>query len=49
MFEDYLISVGVTILLTAIKNPAKKATIKKIALKVYNAIKAAYAGDPDFN
>lgn len=47
--EDYLISMGVAILLAAIKNPAKKAQLKKIALKVRNTINAAFAGDPDFS
>lgn len=49
MFEDYLISMGVTVLLLAIKGPKKKKQIRAIALKVYKSIKEAYAGDPDFS
>lgn len=46
--EDLLIQFGITAVLMAIKSPSKKKTLKKAMLKVYNAIKAAYAGDPDF-
>lgn len=45
---DMLLSLGITILLTYIKNPEKRAEIKKVALKVRNSINAAYASDPDF-
>ncbi len=47
--EDYLISAGVAILLSAIKNPAKKAQLRKVCLKIFNTMKIAFAGDPDFS
>ncbi len=31
-----------------IKNPSKKDKMKAVCLEIYNAIKMAYAGDPDF-
>ena len=46
--EDLLITMGISVILTAIKNPAKKEALKKALLKVRNAINAAYATDPDF-
>jgi len=47
--EDFLLAMGISVLLQVIKNPDKKAAVKKQMLKVFNAIKANYAGDPDFN
>ncbi len=46
--EDYLIDFGVGAILRAIKNPGKKAAIRKAMAKVYRAIGAAYAGDEEF-
>lgn len=46
--EDLLLSMGISVLLSSIKNAKKKATLKKQMLKVFTAIRAAYAGDPDF-
>ena len=50
--EDYLINLGLNVLFTAlgttIKNPASKAKYKAAILKLYRAIKTAFAGDPDF-
>lgn len=46
--EDILINLGISAILSAVKNPAKAATMKKALLKVRNAINAAFAGDPDF-
>ncbi len=46
--EDTLIQMAITVVLGAIKNPGKKATLKKAFLKVFNTIRATYAGDPDF-
>lgn len=46
--EDLWIAMGISIILESIKNPAKKAKLKKAMLKVRNAINAAYTGDPDF-
>lgn len=48
MLEDLLINMGISAILAAIKNQQKKAALKKAMLKVFNAIKAAYPGDPDF-
>lgn len=45
---EFFINMGVTALFFAIKNPASKAKFRKISLKVYNTIKSAYFGDPDF-
>jgi hypothetical protein len=45
---DLIINIGISAILTSIKNPAKKASLKKAMLKVFNAIKTAYAGDEDF-
>ena len=46
--DDILINLGISAILTAIKNPKKKQELKKALLKVRNAINAAFAGDPDF-
>lgn len=46
--EDLIISFAISTLLSAIKNPANKAKLKRAMLKVRNAINAAYADDPDF-
>jgi hypothetical protein len=47
--EDILLAMGISVLLNAVKDPNKKAKIRKQMLKVFNAIKAAFSGDPDFN
>lgn len=46
--EDLLITMGVAVILQSIKNPNKKASLRKAMLKVFSAIRAAYAGDPAF-
>lgn len=46
--EDLLINLGITLILSAIKNPAKKDALKRAMLKVRNAINAAYVDDPAF-
>ncbi len=52
-FQDYIESIAINTILTTIKlsvkNPAKKVAFKKALLKVYNAIAALYADDPDFD
>jgi hypothetical protein len=48
MDEDLLISMGTAIILSTVKNPKKRRSLKKIMLKIFNSIRAAYAGDPDF-
>lgn len=45
---DLWINFGISVILSALKSPAKKAGLKKAMLKVRNAINVAYAGDPDF-
>ncbi len=46
--EDMYIQMAFTLVLSAIKNPAKKAKFRAVILKAFNAIKTAYADDPDF-
>jgi len=46
--EDILINLGVSALLTAIKNPNKKATMKRIFLKVFSSIWLQFSNDPEF-
>lgn len=52
MNNEFLINMGINIVLTllgsSIKNPKSKEQYKKAMLKVYNGIKTAFAGDPDF-
>ena len=47
MFDqsDLYINMGVTILLTAIKNPEKAQKFKAALLKIRNAISAAFPGE----
>ena len=45
---DIFVTLGISAILASIKNPAKAANLKKAMLKVFNAIKAAYPNDPDF-
>jgi hypothetical protein len=49
IMEDIAIQLGITLVLNAIKNPAKKKALRKAMLKIFNAIKMAYPGDPDFS
>ena len=44
-----IIAMAIAIILESVKNPAKKAALKRAMLKVRNTINQAYAGDPDFN
>ena len=46
--EDILISMGITVILAAIKNPNKKASLRAAMLKVFRAIQSAYHQDEDF-
>lgn len=43
--DDLLVNMAVTILLAAIKNPAKAAKVKAALLKVRNAINAQFPND----
>lgn len=44
-FEDVIISLGISAILTVVKNPAKAAKLKAALLKVRNAINAAFPND----
>jgi hypothetical protein len=50
--DEMLLQMGITFVLTAIKqsfkNPARKEDLKKVMLKIRNQINLLYAGDPDF-
>jgi hypothetical protein len=51
--DSVLFDMAVSFVLSAIKisvkNPAKKAELKKVFLKIRNKINDLYAGDPDFD
>lgn len=50
--NDMLLNMGISFVLTAIKesvkNPEKKESLRKAFLKIYRSIGTLYAGDPDF-
>lgn len=46
--EEYFISMGVSVVLQMLKNPTKKRKFRNVMLKVYRAIKTAFADDEDF-
>ncbi len=50
--DDMLLQMGITFVLTAIKqsfkNPTKKIELKKAMLKIRDQINLLYAGDADF-
>ncbi len=46
---DMALSVLFSVLKQVVKNPAKKAELKKAMLKLRDTINIAYGGDPDFN
>jgi hypothetical protein len=46
--EEVLANLGISYLLTTIKNPKKKATMKKVFLKVFAAIWNQFSNDADF-
>ncbi len=52
MNNDFLISMGLSVLFTSlkqfVKNPQSKSNMKKALLKLRDSINAAYADDPDF-
>lgn len=52
MMNDFLINMGINVVLTllgqVIKNPASKESYRRAMLKIHNAIKLAFTGDPDF-
>ena len=46
--EDMIIAMATAIILEAVKNPQKKAALKRAMLKMWKSIGNMYAGDPDF-
>ncbi len=48
MDENLIIAMATSVILATVKNPAKKAALKKVMLKLYTTIGTMYAGDPDF-
>ena len=48
MDENLIIAMATSVILASVKNPAKKASLKKAMLKIYTTIGTMYAGDPDF-
>jgi hypothetical protein len=46
--EDMIIAMATSVILAAVKNPGKKATLRKALLKIFKSIQAAFPGDPDF-
>ena len=49
IWEQLAITVLITTLQASIKNPASKARLKAVLLKIYGLIALMYAGDEDFN
>lgn len=45
---SFSINTGIAAVHQALRNPAYAATEREIMLELYQAIGAAYAGDPDF-
>lgn len=52
MLQDFLFDLGISALLTtlklAIKNPERKAEVRKVMLKIYTQIGVVYGADEDF-
>lgn len=46
--EEFFVGQAVSAILLSIKNSGKKARLRSALLKVFKAIKAQYADDPDF-
>ncbi len=49
VFFDFAISTILTTLRLAVKNPARKAQLKSVMLKIAASIFAVWPDDPDFN
>jgi hypothetical protein len=47
---DYsiFIDMAVSVILKVLKSPQDKPKVKKIMVKIFSSIKAAYPNDPDF-
>ena len=48
-WESLIVNNALSILRATLRKPGQAAKIKHVSLDIYQAIKAAYAGDPDFN
>lgn len=50
--KDYFFNLGISIILTelktALKDPVHARRLKSVMLKIYNSIKSVYADDADF-
>jgi hypothetical protein len=46
--ESYLITMGISTILMALKNPTSKRKFRNAFLKVFKGIKAAFADDEEF-
>ena len=49
ILEQFAGNLVLALLAQIIKNPNSKATYRAIMLSIYQDIKIAFAGDPDFN
>lgn len=47
--ESYLIGIGISTILTALKNPVTKRKFRNAFLKVFIGIRTAFADDEAFN
>jgi hypothetical protein len=48
MNEELIIAMATSIILASVKNPEKKAKLKKAMAKIYKTIGTTYFGDPEF-
>ena len=48
MNDELIIAMATSIILASVKNPEKKAKLKKGMAKIYKTIGAAYFGDAEF-
>ena len=46
--ESYFITMGISVILQTLKNPVSKRKFRNAFLKVFKAIKAAFADDEEF-
>lgn len=46
--ESYLLTMGISVILQTLKNPTAKRKFRNAFLKVFKAIKAAFADDEEF-
>lgn len=48
MMNGFILGMVAGFIKNSVKNPVKKRKMRNICLEIFNAIKMAYAGDPDF-